>query len=159
MYVDNATIVQGVFVGQASSHFEALERVFRRSGWVLRHLPRVGDLLRVARTHEISVVFCDAQSRDGTWRDVLRKQQSTVRPNPRLFVIQPPQSPDLWGEVVHAGGWDVFRLPIRAAVVEWMVREASFSWPRMLQRFGRAPMARSATSGTSSRQFAQGGYA
>jgi len=152
MYVDNATIVNAVFVGERSSHFDGIARVFRRSSWMLRNLPGISDLLRVAKDHEISVVFCDAQSKHGTWRDVL-KELTRIHPVPRLFVLQPQDSPDLWGEVVHAGGWDVLRLPIREAVVDWLVREAAFSWPSSYHA-GRAAVARSSTNKTSNWQFA-----
>jgi DNA-binding response OmpR family regulator len=54
----------------------------------------------------ISIVVCDTNLRDGTWRDILNSA-----PNATLVVSSKCPDEHLWAEVLNLGGFDVITKP------------------------------------------------
>jgi DNA-binding NtrC family response regulator len=61
----------------------------------------------------ISVVVCERDLPDGTWRDIL-EQLGSAPGRPLLIVISKMADERLWAEVLNLGGYDVLAKPLNA---------------------------------------------
>ena len=82
----------------------------------------------------ISVVICDADLPDGTWRDILDYLQ-TAGERPELIVASRLADDYLWSEVLNLGGFDVLAKPFRAVEVRHVVETACRQRGRSARRF------------------------
>jgi DNA-binding NtrC family response regulator len=81
------------------------------------------DALQYLREGRASIVICESNLPDGTWRDVLNFiRNSSEQP---LFIVTPAVSDGhLWAEVLNLGGFDVIAKPFRAAEVLHVLQTA-----------------------------------
>jgi response regulator RpfG family c-di-GMP phosphodiesterase len=113
---------------------------FKEDGVVLRRL--LGDLpcdiSRCRSTREAaaflmsrapSLIICERDLPDGTWRDVLSKAD-TLPNRPLLLVVSRYADESLWGEVLNLGGYDVLMKPFDPSEVARVVEMATRQWFR-----------------------------
>ncbi|HEX2917363.1 MAG TPA: response regulator, partial [Edaphobacter sp.] len=89
-------------VPQARTYQQALERV---------------------RAEDISVLICERNLPDGSWKDVLSAVAVKSSP-PAVIVACRLADEHLWAEVLNLGGYDVLAKPFDAKEVLWTVNHA-----------------------------------
>ena len=72
----------------------------------------------------VSIVVCEQELPDGTWRDIL-KYIETSRQRTLLIVASRLADGYLWAEVLHLGGFDVLAKPFNVAEVRHVLETAS----------------------------------
>lgn len=96
----------------------------------------LGDSISIARkactcrqamagihAEKISLLICDADLPDGTWRDVFSALGAESTP-PLLIVASRLADEHLWAEVLNLGGHDVLSKPFDPKEVLWVVHHA-----------------------------------
>jgi DNA-binding response OmpR family regulator len=89
---------------------------------------------------DISIVVCEDDLPDGTWRDVLGWVCSCSDP-PLLIVTSRLADEHLWAEVLNLGGYDVIARPFNRSETRHILRTACLARPvtgRTLARAARA---------------------
>lgn len=76
------------------------------------------------RAGKISVLICEADLPDGSWKDVLVGLAAETAPPP-LIVASRLADERLWAEVLNLGGYDVLSKPFDPGEVLWAVANAS----------------------------------
>jgi DNA-binding response OmpR family regulator len=75
------------------------------------------------RAETISVLICETNLSDGSWRDVLSGLAAEAAAPP-LIVVSRLADDHLWAEVLNLGGYDVLSKPFDAKEVLWSVHHA-----------------------------------
>ena len=81
------------------------------------------NALQLLRKGDISVVVCDSNLRDGTWRDILSGILTSSQ-NVTLVVTSPCPDEYLWAEVLNLGGFDVIAKPFDTQELRHVVETA-----------------------------------
>lgn len=76
------------------------------------------------RAGNISVLICETELADGSWKDVLSGLAAETAPPP-LIVASRLADERLWAEVLNLGGYDVLSKPFDAGEVLWAVDSAT----------------------------------
>jgi DNA-binding response OmpR family regulator len=102
-----------------------LFEIFSHTNWTVYWLTHGADAAAMLREKAgISVVMCERELPDGTWREVLA--QVDGMPDPPVVVVTSRLADDrLWGEVLNLGGYDVLMKPFEAEEVFRVVSLAS----------------------------------
>jgi DNA-binding response OmpR family regulator len=67
--------------------------------------------LSILRERAVSIVICERDLTDGTWKDILRALD-TLSDRPLLVVTSRLADDHLWVEVLNLGGYDVLAKPL-----------------------------------------------
>jgi DNA-binding response OmpR family regulator len=67
--------------------------------------------LSILRERDVSIVICERDLPDGTWKDILRALD-TLSDHPLLVVTSRLADDHLWVEVLNLGGYDVLAKPL-----------------------------------------------
>lgn len=102
-----------------------LKGLFARFGWAVAGRTEAAAALEFLNDNLVSVVVCEQELPDATWRDVLAK--AALLPGAPSFLVAGDE-PSLWSEVTHSGGFDVLVRPFRKADVLWTVASAWHHW-------------------------------
>lgn len=87
---------------------------------------------RLLRDERISIVVCDTELPDGTWRNILDYTQACVE-KPFLIVASHIVDERLWAEVLNLGGFDLIAKPFAPPDARHVLETA------YLGRIGTAP--------------------
>jgi DNA-binding response OmpR family regulator len=114
----------------------ALDRIFRRSNWLLRHVRTCREAIAFVNHKETGILICEAQLPDANWAAVLSELKSVAMP-PTLIVTSPYADDALWATVLNLGGYDVIAQPFDAQEVFRVLSSAWARWhnlwkPRLL---------------------------
>lgn len=83
-------------------------------------------LLRLRR-EPVSVLLCERDQVDGTWRDLLETASNLPHP-PNVIVCSRLADESLWAEVLNRGGYDVLIKPFEPGEVARVVEGARRKW-------------------------------
>ena len=83
--------------------------------------------LAILRQRAVSVVICERDLPDGTWKDILQAPEMQ-RDRPPLIVTSRLADDYLWVEVLNLGGYDVLSKPLDHKEVEWAIDSARRNW-------------------------------
>ncbi|MBZ5594723.1 MAG: response regulator [Acidobacteriia bacterium] len=86
--------------------------------------------LAILRERAVSIVICERDLPDGTWKDILQALD-TLSDRPYLIVTSRLADDYLWVEVLNLGGYDVLAKPLDHKEV---VRAIDSAWRNWSQR-------------------------
>ena len=118
----------------------ALRNIFSFSTWKLRSASDGKEATAILASEPVSVVICDRNLPDGSWRTLLEKVRNLSLP-PRVIVCSREIDEFLLGEVLQSGGYDVLALPWHAKEVRQVIALAWRSWQFASQSAGDARLA------------------
>ena len=112
----------------------ALGRIFAHSDWNVLTVATIGEARDRLCDPSISVVICDRDLPDGSWRELLQELSCRETP-PRLVVTSAHADDQLWAEVLNRGGYDVLAQPFDSSEVFRVVGLAWRHWRDELKHY------------------------
>ena len=95
---------------------ESLRQMLSAERWDVLQAETCGEALTAVKAKRPSVVTCDHNLPDGTWRDLFSLLESIGEPPP-MVVISRQADESLWAEVLNCGGYDVLAKPLETTEV------------------------------------------
>ena len=102
--------------------------IFRRSNWTLLTASTIAESLRLLHDADVSVVLCERELPDGTWKDLLESIATATTFSPRVIVTSADADNYLWSEVLKRGGFDVLLKPVEPQELFRVASLANRSW-------------------------------
>ena len=102
--------------------------IFRRSNWTLHTASTIAESLQALQDADVSVVLCERDLPDGSWKDLLESIAATVTFPPRVIVTSADADNYLWSEVLNCGGFDVLLKPVEPQELFRVASLANRSW-------------------------------
>jgi DNA-binding response OmpR family regulator len=89
---------------------QSLERILDKTRWTIHGASTYREATRLIRESGPSLILCERDLPDGSWKDVFR--EAGVLRNPPPVVVASRQADErLWAEVLNLGGFDVLLKP------------------------------------------------
>jgi len=111
-------------VSPLADDFSSVRRIFQNACWQVDYAKNLDAAGKLLHQKGASVVLCERDLPDGTWKDLLpRIGELPVIPS--LLVVSRHADDDLWADVLSCGGYDVLPKPFDRAE---MVRVVSMAW-------------------------------
>jgi DNA-binding response OmpR family regulator len=107
----------------------SLRHILHHDGWQISRCSSAAEAAAQLKTNALSIVICERDLPDGTWKDVLAHCEDLTHP-PRLLVVSRHADENLWGEVLNLGGYDVLVKPFDCSEVTRVVGMAWRHWFR-----------------------------
>ena len=123
-YPENIPIL---LVSPHTADFAALRQILHHSDWNIAHVDGVREANQHLLTRAPSVIVCERDLPDGSWKDVL-KCSASLDNSPMLLVVSRHADDALWAEVLNLGGYDVLLKPFDKAEVARVVGMAWRHW-------------------------------
>jgi FixJ family two-component response regulator len=101
-----------------------LTNVAIRTGIDIRFTDSCSEAWTIANQLEAPVILCDRDLPGAEWRDVMQILASAPQ-RPSVILTSRVVDDYLWQEVIHNGGYDVLRKPLRE---EDVVRSVRLAW-------------------------------
>ena len=111
-------------VSPLTKDHQALGRIFAHSDWKIVAVGSLEKAKQQLDDSSISVVICNCDLPDGSWRELLSELSNRETP-PRLVVTSAQADDQLWAEVLNRGGYDVLAQPFDCSEV---FRVVSLAW-------------------------------
>lgn len=93
----------------------SLENILERDHWTIQGAPSLREAAALLRGSP-SLILCEKDLPDGTWKDAFRKALDLDNPPP--FVVASRLADErLWAEVLNLGGFDVLLKPFEVSEV------------------------------------------
>jgi DNA-binding response OmpR family regulator len=73
---------------------------------------------------QMSIVICESNLPDGTWRDMLKSLNTSLEEKPILIVSSKCPEEYLWAEVLNLGGFDVIAKPFNIRELRHVLESA-----------------------------------
>jgi DNA-binding response OmpR family regulator len=99
--------------------------------------------LAILRERAVSIVICERDLPDGTWKDILQALD-TLSDHPFLIVMSRLADDHLWVEVLNLGGYDVLAKPLDHKEVVRAIESAWRNWSQRQQHRKRVMKASNA---------------
>ena len=115
----------------------ALVEVLREEHWEPICASTVKDGQELFATRKVTLVFCDRQLSDGTYRDVLKAMRS-LNTNIPLVVTSRVADWDEYVEALHEGAFDLIVSPCTPSDVTWVTRQVQHENKKRPARIGPA---------------------
>lgn len=126
-----ATIVRVLALLPNREDQVSLDEIFRHSHWDLHFAAGLGPARVIIEQLEPGVVISDRRLPDACWQDVLGELHQRDLAPP-LIVSSRLADEEMWGEVLHCGGYDLLAMPFQAQEV---VRSVSLAWRHWREKF------------------------
>lgn len=111
---------------------QSLKRILDKTRWTIHEASTYREATRLIRESGPTLILCERDLPDGSWKDVFREAE--VLRNPPPVVVASRQADErLWAEVLNLGGFDVLAKPFENMEVRRVMNMAS--------RHGIAPYA------------------
>lgn len=109
--------LQILAVSASETDQQELCRILTQLRWAVHRAYSRVQAIEIMRRKAISVVLCDSDLPDGSWKDILH--ESALEQNPPSVIVTTPISHDapLWSEVLNLGGHEVLAKPFDAREV------------------------------------------
>ncbi len=120
-------------VSADQSDYQSLRDILEEDHWTVHGASSCGEALQFMRRSSPTVVACDHQLPDGSWKDLFKGVCMLSDPPP-LIVVSRHADESLWAEVLNLGGYDVLAKPFEKNEVSRVLR--------MAFRYGRGAMHR-----------------
>ncbi len=130
----SARVVTVLEVSPFESDHTALRQIFSHSKWLMHTATSCAEAASVLKRNPISVVMCERELPDGTWKDILDQVMRSHNPPP-LIVTCRLADDELWAEVLNLGGYDVLRKPFNQSEV---FRDVSLAWLHWKHQQGKS---------------------
>lgn len=104
----------------------ALRRILDGIAWQLWVVSNCHEAINQLRRGAVSIILCDSELEDGSWKDVLNHIRGVTHP-PLLVVTSRLADEYLWAEVLNLGGYDVLAKPFNKREVHHVLTTALLS--------------------------------
>lgn len=101
-----------------------LQTIVGHSSWMMFKADHLLAARSILRKHDISVILCERDLGQGTWRDVL-DHINDLPHRPSLIVTSRLADEHLWAEALNLGAWNVLAKPFDRIEV---IRTVKFAW-------------------------------
>jgi DNA-binding NtrC family response regulator len=98
-----------LFVGKGPDEHQALHRLLR--DWSIQTARSVEQAKCALDSERPTVVICEEEFADGTWRSLLKAAQKLTSPPP-VIVLSLRSDDRLWADVLRQGGFDLLASPL-----------------------------------------------
>jgi two-component system, sensor histidine kinase and response regulator len=119
--------VENISILVVSSHPDdvtCLRVMLHHSDWRIAVATCAAEAAKQLQAQPISVIICERDLPDGSWKEVLQQTQQLAQP-PLLLVVSKHADENLWAEVLNLGGYDVLLKPLDRAEV---LRVVGMAW-------------------------------
>lgn len=117
-----------LFVTPKSEDFKQLRAMLRRPKWELYQASTLAEgFARLDEHRRISLVLCEQDLREGTWRQMLEHTGARVCP-PLVIVTSQLADEQLWAEALNLGAYDVLLRPFQLKEVHRTLMAAWMRW-------------------------------
>ena len=110
----------------------SLRDVAQAAGWNLEAVRSCSEALRTAARTNPTVITCERELPDGSWRDLIHRLSGLQNPPP-VVVLSRHADERLWAEVLNLGGYDVLAKPLEQNEVRRVISMA-FRYGRHAER-------------------------
>ena len=107
----------------------SIRHILHHDGWEISRCSSVREAITHLENNAPSIVICERDLPDGSWKDVLNRTDTLANP-PLLLVTSRQADENLWGEVLNLGGYDVLIKPFDCSEVTRVVGMAWRQWGR-----------------------------
>jgi DNA-binding response OmpR family regulator len=107
----------------------SLRHILHNDGWQISRCKTLKEAAAHLESNAPSIVICERDLPDGSWKDVLGCAGSLTNP-PLVLVVSRHADENLWGEVLNLGGYDVLMKPFDCSEVTRVVGMAWRHWFR-----------------------------
>lgn len=94
---------------------QSLKTLLERNQWTIQGAPTLREATKLLRSKP-SLIVCEKDLPDGTWKDVFREARDLDNPPP-VVVVSRLADERLWAEVLNWGGFDVLLKPFEPSEV------------------------------------------
>jgi DNA-binding NtrC family response regulator len=91
--------------------------------WKVKSARNCAEALFMLRNADCSVVICDKELPDGSWRDLL-SGMGRLLSAPPMVVMSRHADETLWAEVLERGGFDLLAKPLEGEEVQRVIPSA-----------------------------------
>ena len=123
-YPENISIL---LISSHAADYTALRQMLHHSHWDITQVSSVAETAQHLSNHAPSVIVCERDLPDGSWKDVLTRANQ-LENTPMLLVVSRHADDALWAEVLNLGGYDVLLKPFDKAEVARVVGMAWRHW-------------------------------
>ncbi|HUS07984.1 MAG TPA: response regulator [Bryobacteraceae bacterium] len=88
----------------------AVRRILHHSDWQIARSDGAKQAAKHLTQNACSILICERDLPDGSWKDVLQQTASLQHP-PMILVMSRHADEGLWAEVLNLGGYDVLLKP------------------------------------------------
>jgi DNA-binding response OmpR family regulator len=107
----------------------SIGHILHHDGWHISRCTSLKEAVTHLETNAPSIVICERDLPDGSWKDVLSYSETLKNP-PLVLVASRHADESLWGEVLNLGGYDVLTKPFDCSEVTRVVGMAWRYWLR-----------------------------
>jgi DNA-binding response OmpR family regulator len=118
-----------LLVSQYREDDSSIRHILHNDGWVINRCTNIRDAIAYLENSAPSIIICERDLPDGSWKDVLNRMDVLVNA-PLLLVASRHADENLWGEVLNLGGYDVLMKPFDCSEVTRVVGMAWRHWLR-----------------------------
>ena len=105
---------------------QSLKDILDRDRWTIQGAPSLREATTLLH-REPSLILCEKDLPDGTWKDVFREARDLDNPPP-FVVVSRLADERLWAEVLNLGGFDVLLKPFERSEVVRVMGMALRRW-------------------------------
>jgi len=105
---------------------QSLENILERDRWTIQGVPSLREATTLVHRGP-SLILCEKDLPDGTWKDVFREARGLDDPPP-FVVVSRLADERLWAEVLNLGGFDVLLKPFVRSEVRRVMGMALRHW-------------------------------
>ena len=103
-------------ISQDENDPRSLSSILERERWNVRQARSLREAAPLLPGENVSLIFCERDLHDGTWKDILQ-QASRLHPPPPIVVFCRHADERFWAEVLNLGGYDVLLKPFDSSEV------------------------------------------
>lgn len=102
---------------------QSLESILDMSRWSIQGASSYREATRLIRESGPSLILCERDLPDGSWKDVFR-EAGVLRNPPPVVVVSRQADERLWAEVLNLGGYDLLLKPFENTEVRRVMNMA-----------------------------------
>lgn len=120
-----------LLVSPLQDDYSTLRNILHHECWSINRCRTVEEVATRLASDSPSIVICECDLPDGTWKDVLARLDESAN-HPLLVVASRRADETLWGEVLNSGGYDVLVKPFDRSEVTQVLGMAWRHWFRSM---------------------------
>jgi DNA-binding NtrC family response regulator len=126
-----------LIVSPYADDYSSIRQILRNDCWQIEHARNLEEAAGHLKELVASVIICERDLPDGTWKDLLQRTQE-FEPAPSILVVSRQADERLWSDVLNLGGYDVMPKPFERRDA---VRIISMAWRTCRAKIAKKPVA------------------
>jgi DNA-binding response OmpR family regulator len=110
-------------VSSIAEDYTDLRQILVDASWHISCANSCETAFALLSNHEVTVIVCERDLPDGTWRDIIAYSAGSEKP-PLVIVTSVFADDRLWSEVLNLGGYDVLAKPFHEQEVRHVLASA-----------------------------------